>query len=71
LKRARSTSYVKLRSLNVCPRNRVRYIAAIITPTADVGNLLIIAGPMVLLYGVGIVIAWLFGRPRQAEEAES
>ena len=49
----------------------MRYIAAIITPTADVGNLLIIAGPMVLLYGVGIVIAWLFGRPRQAEEAES
>ena len=45
-------------------------VAAIITPTADIGNLLVIAGPMVLLYGVGIVIAWLFGKPRQDEETE-
>ena len=39
-------------------------IAAIITPTTDFGNMLIIAGPMIVLYAVGIVIAWLFGRVR-------
>ena len=39
-------------------------IAAVITPTQDFANLLIIAGPMVALYGVGIVVAWVFGRRR-------
>jgi sec-independent protein translocase protein TatC len=41
-------------------------VAAIITPTSDPWNMLVIAGPMILLYGVGIVIAWVFGRPRTA-----
>jgi Sec-independent protein secretion pathway component TatC len=27
--------------------------------------MLIIAGPMIVLYAVGIVIAWIFGRARQ------
>jgi len=40
-------------------------IAAIVTPTSDPWNMLLIAGPMILLYGVGIAIAWMFGRPRQ------
>ena len=40
-------------------------IAAIITPTSDPWNMLLIAGPMILLYGVGIAIAWMFGRARQ------
>jgi sec-independent protein translocase protein TatC len=39
-------------------------IAAVITPTTDFGNMLIIAGPMIALYIVGIGIAWLFGRAR-------
>lgn len=39
-------------------------IAAVITPTTDFGNMLIIAGPMIALYVVGIGIAWLFGRAR-------
>lgn len=39
-------------------------VAAVITPTTDFGNMLIIAGPMVVLYAVGIVIAWVFGRVR-------
>jgi sec-independent protein translocase protein TatC len=44
-------------------------IAAIITPTTDPGNMLIIAGPMVALYALGIPIAWAFGRKRtRAEE---
>jgi sec-independent protein translocase protein TatC len=40
-------------------------VAAIITPTSDPWNMLLIAGPMMLLYGVGIAIAWTFGRTRQ------
>lgn len=42
-------------------------LAAIITPTSDVGNMLIIAGPMVLLYMVGIGVAWAFGKRRVPE----
>jgi sec-independent protein translocase protein TatC len=40
-------------------------VAAVITPTGDPGNMLIIAAPMVVLYVVGIGVAWLFGRRRQ------
>ena len=42
-------------------------IAAVITPTGDPGNMLIIAAPMVLLYCAGIVIAWIFGRRRRTD----
>lgn len=45
-------------------------VAAVITPTSDPGNMLVIAAPMVLLYCVGIVIAWMFGRPRRTETDE-
>lgn len=39
-------------------------IAAIITPSSDVASQLIVAGPMVVLYGLSIVIAWAFGKKR-------
>jgi sec-independent protein translocase protein TatC len=39
-------------------------LAAILTPTTDPGNMLLLAGPMIMLYCVGIVVAWIFGRPR-------
>lgn len=42
-------------------------VAAVITPTTDFGNMLVIAGPMIALYGVGIGVAWLFGRRRVRE----
>jgi sec-independent protein translocase protein TatC len=45
-------------------------VAAIITPTGDPGNMLIIAAPMVALYIVGIAIAWVFGRRRAAPDDE-
>ena len=45
-------------------------VAAVITPTTDPGNMLVIAAPMVLLYCVGIVVAWMFGRPRRTETDE-
>jgi sec-independent protein translocase protein TatC len=43
-------------------------VAAIITPTTDFGNMLVIAGPMIVLYGVGIAVAWLFGKKRVAPD---
>jgi sec-independent protein translocase protein TatC len=46
-------------------------IAAVITPTTDWPNLLIIAGPMVVLYAVGIGVAWIFGRRREPDESAS
>jgi sec-independent protein translocase protein TatC len=38
--------------------------AAVLTPTTDPGNMLVLAGPMIVLYCAGIVVAWVFGRPR-------
>ena len=43
-------------------------VAAVLTPTTDFGNMLVIAGPMIVLYGVGIIVAWLFGRTRSTSE---
>lgn len=40
-------------------------VAAVVSPTADVVNLLLFALPVMLLYVVSIVIAWLFGRDRE------
>jgi sec-independent protein translocase protein TatC len=37
-------------------------LAAVITPTADVPNMMIMAGPMILLYIVGVGVAFLFGK---------
>jgi sec-independent protein translocase protein TatC len=45
-------------------------VAAIITPTTDFANMLVIAGPMIALYGVGIGVAWLFGKRRQAPDVD-
>ena len=42
-------------------------VAAVITPTTDFGNMLVIAGPMIMLYAVGIGIAWIFGKRRVSE----
>ena len=39
-------------------------IAAIITPSSDVASQLIVAGPMVVLYGLSILIAWMFGKKK-------
>ena len=39
-------------------------LAAVVTPTTDFGNMLVIAGPMIVLYAVGILIAWAFGKKR-------
>lgn len=43
-------------------------IAAILSPTTDVPNLLVFAAPMMLLYILSVGIAWIFHRDRQTEE---
>ena len=42
-------------------------VAAIITPGPDVVSQTLVAGPMMLLYGVSIGIAWLFGKKKAVE----
>ena len=42
-------------------------VAAIVSPTADIPNMMLFAAPMVVLYGVSIFIAWLFGRRRKTD----
>lgn len=37
-------------------------IAAIVSPTGDPVNQALMAGPMIVLYGLSILIAWVFGR---------
>jgi sec-independent protein translocase protein TatC len=43
-------------------------IAAILSPTTDVPNLLVFAAPMMLLYFLSVGIAWLFHKDRRKEE---
>ncbi len=46
-------------------------IAAVITPTPDAFVQSIIAVPMLALYGLGILIAYLFGKERKKKEKDS
>ena len=40
-------------------------VAAVISPTGDVPNLLLFALPMTVLYVISIFVAWIFGKERQ------
>jgi sec-independent protein translocase protein TatC len=42
-------------------------VAAIVSPTADVINMMLFAAPMMALYVISIFIAWFFGRKRQTD----
>lgn len=47
-------------------------VAAVVSPTADVVNMMLFAAPMMVLYIVSIFIAWLFNRKRRTDaEAEA
>jgi sec-independent protein translocase protein TatC len=47
-------------------------VAAVVSPTGDVPNMMLFAAPMMLLYVVSIFIAWFFGRKRKDDsEVES
>jgi sec-independent protein translocase protein TatC len=43
-------------------------VAAVLSPTTDVPNLLVFAAPMLLLYFASVGIAWVFHRRRQTEK---
>jgi sec-independent protein translocase protein TatC len=45
-------------------------ISAVITPTSDVVTQTLMAAPMILLYAISIVIAWIFGKKRMQERFE-
>jgi len=39
-------------------------VAAVLSPTNDIPNMLLFAAPMIALYIVSIFVAWIFNRPR-------
>ncbi len=39
-------------------------VAAVLTPGPDVASQMLMAGPLLLLYGLSIGVAYMFGRPR-------
>lgn len=41
--------------------------AAIITPTGDIPNMMIMAVPMIALYMLGVVVAFIFGKKRKTD----
>jgi sec-independent protein translocase protein TatC len=43
-------------------------VAAIITPTGDIPNMMVMAVPMVALYLLGVVVAYAFGKKRKKDE---
>lgn len=47
----------------------IAIIAAVITPTTDIPTMLLFMAPMLLLYLIGIPIAWIFGRKRKKERS--
>lgn len=42
-------------------------VAAVVSPTGDIPNLMLFATPMTALYIVSILVAWMFGKERTAE----
>jgi len=45
-------------------------VAAIITPTTDIPNMMMMAVPMVALYMLGVVVAYVFGKKRTKEPGD-
>ena len=42
-------------------------VAAVVSPTGDIPNMMLFAAPMMMLYVVSIFIAWFFGKRRQTD----
>ena len=42
-------------------------VAAVVSPTNDIPNMLLFAAPMIVLYVVSIFVAWFFGKKRQTD----
>lgn len=43
-------------------------VAAVVSPTADIPNMMLFALPMMVLYIISIFVAWFFGKKRQTDE---
>lgn len=43
-------------------------VAAVVSPTPDVVNMMLFAAPMMFLYVISIFVAWFFGKKRQTSE---
>ncbi len=43
-------------------------VAAFVSPTGDIPNMMLFATPMMALYGVSILVAWFFGKKRESIE---
>jgi sec-independent protein translocase protein TatC len=46
----------------------IAVLAAILTPTGDIMTMSVFAGPMILLYLLGVGVAWAFARGSDAED---
>jgi sec-independent protein translocase protein TatC len=46
-------------------------VAAVVTPTPDMVTQSALALPMLALYLIGVLVAWVFGRPRRGPDDES
>ena len=44
-------------------------VAAVVSPTGDIPNMMLFAAPMMALYVVSVFIAWIFGRKRSVTES--
>ncbi|HEY0658110.1 MAG TPA: twin-arginine translocase subunit TatC [Pyrinomonadaceae bacterium] len=42
-------------------------VAAVVSPTGDIPNMMLFAAPMIILYVISIFIAWFFGRKRRTD----
>jgi sec-independent protein translocase protein TatC len=42
-------------------------VAAVVSPTGDIPNMMLFATPMMALYVVSIFIAWFFGKKRKTD----
>jgi len=45
-------------------------VAALVSPTGDIPNMMLFAAPMMVLYAVSIGIAWFFGKKREPDAPE-
>lgn len=45
-------------------------VAAVVSPTGDIPNMMLFAAPMMVLYVVSIFIAWFFGKKRKTDVEE-
>ncbi len=46
-------------------------VAAVVSPTGDIPNMMLFAAPMMFLYVVSIFVAWFFGKKRQNDSEVS